>query len=90
MKLIFERSASGRRTSLIPDIDVPETPLDFAPRAAAPRLPELSEVQVDRHYTELARETRGVNGGFPAGLHRRPSPAAGRGRAGLPGGHAAR
>ena len=64
MKLIFERSASGRRTSLIPDIDVPETSPDFAPRAAAPRLPELSEVQVDRHYTELARETRGVNGGF--------------------------
>ena len=64
MKLIFERSVSGRSSSLIPEIDVPEAPLDFAGREKAPRLPELSEVQVDRHYTELARETRGVNGGF--------------------------
>ena len=64
MKLIFEKSVPGRSSSLIPDIDVPEVPLDFAQRASAPRLPELSESQVDRHYTELARETRGVNGGF--------------------------
>ena len=64
MKLIFERSVPGRSTALIPEIDVPCAPLEFAPREKAPRLPELSEVQVDRHYTELAKETRGVNGGF--------------------------
>ena len=64
MKLIFERSVPGRSSSLLPEIDVPKAPLDFAPREKAPRLPELSEVQVDRHYTELAKETRGVNGGF--------------------------
>ena len=64
MKLIFERSVPGRSSSLLPEIDVPKAPLDFSPREKAPRLPELSEVQVDRHYTELAKETRGVNGGF--------------------------
>ncbi len=64
MKLIFERSSSGRRSGYIPASGVPEVPVDFPTRSAAPRLPELSEVQVDRHYTELAGETRGVNGGF--------------------------
>ena len=64
MKLIFEKSMPGRSTAYVPPCDVPEVPADFTPRTAAPRLPELSEVQVDRHYTELAKETRGVNGGF--------------------------
>ena len=64
MKLIFERSVPGRSAALIPDIQVPSAPLDFPQREKPPRLPELSEVQVDRHYTALAKETRGVNGGF--------------------------
>ena len=64
MKLIFERSVAGRRSALLPKLDVPEAAPDFATRKKPPRLPELAEVQVDRHYTELARETRGVNGGF--------------------------
>ena len=62
MKLIFEKSVPGRGTAYLPE--VPETVLDFPLRERAPRLPELSENQVDRHYSELARETRGVNGGF--------------------------
>ena len=64
MKLIFERSVPGRYAALIPEIQVPSAPLDFPQREKPPRLPELSEVQVDRHYTALAKETRGVNGGF--------------------------
>ncbi len=64
MKLIFERSVPGRSASLLPPLDVPEAAPDFATRKSFPRLPELSEVQVDRHDTELAKETRGVNGGF--------------------------
>ena len=64
MKLIFEQSAGGRHTDYLPEIDVPDVPADFAPREKRMRLPELSEVQVDRHYTSLAKETRGVNGGF--------------------------
>ncbi len=87
MKLIFERSVPGRSTALIPEIDVPQAPLDFPQRAKAPRLPELSEVQVDRHYTELAKETRGVNGGFyPLGsCTMKYNPAALETAAGLPG-----
>ena len=50
MKLIFERSASGRRTSLIPDIDVPETSPDFALRAAAlPFIPQRESLSVTLH-----------------------------------------
>ena len=64
MKLIFEKSVPGRGSALIPEIDVPAAELGFAMREKTPRLPELSESQVDRHYTELAKETRGVNGGF--------------------------
>ena len=62
MKLIFERSVPGRSTAYLPE--APQTTLDFALREQPLRLPELSESQVDRHYTELAKETRGVNGGF--------------------------
>ena len=62
MKLIFERSVPGRSTAYLPE--APRTDLDFPLREKPLRLPELSESQVDRHYTELAKETRGVNGGF--------------------------
>ena len=64
MKLIFERSMPGRGTAYVPKPDVPCAEPEFAPRERKLRLPELPEVAVDRHYTELARETRGVNGGF--------------------------
>ena len=62
MKLIFERSVPGRSTAYLPE--APRTNLGFPLREKPPCLPELSESQVDRHYTELAKETRGVNGGF--------------------------
>lgn len=65
MKLLFERSRPGRGMEYLPPCDTPAA--DFAPealRAAPPRLPELSEVDLDRHYTELARQTHGVNDGF--------------------------
>ena len=64
MKLIFEESRPGRGTDYLPEPDVPAAAMDFAPRTRKLRLPELAEVQVDRHYTALAKETRGVNGGF--------------------------
>ena len=62
MKLVFERSVPGRGTAYLPEVS--GTTPDFPLREKPPRLPELSENQVDRHYTELAGETRGVNGGF--------------------------
>ena len=64
MKLIFEQSVAGRSTAYLPEIDVPQAAPDFKQREMPLRLPELSETQVDRHYTALAKETRGVNGGF--------------------------
>ena len=65
MKLLFERSRPGRGANLIPACDVP--PATFASsrlRASAPRLPEISEIDLGRHYTELASQTHGVNKGF--------------------------
>ena len=65
MKLLFERSRPGRGQDLIPPCDVPETAFDPALlRESAPRLPEISEVDLGRHYTELAKQTHGVNDGF--------------------------
>ena len=65
MKLIFDRSVPGRSLSLLPPCDVEETPLpkEFA-RGKAPVLPELSETDVSRHYTQLCHEVYGVNCGF--------------------------
>jgi len=65
MKLLFERSRTGRGQTLLPKCDVEPYVFDGALlRAEPPRLPELSEVDLDRHYTELSRETYGVNTGF--------------------------
>ena len=65
MKLIFEKSVEGRSCSILPPCDVPGTELPAAlAREEAPGLPRLCENDISRHYTELARRTRGVNGGF--------------------------
>ena len=64
MKLIFERSVPGRRMSLFPECDVEECLPEVPMREAPPRLPEVSENELDRHYTALAREARGLNDGF--------------------------
>ena len=64
MKLIFERSKEGRRTQYLPKCDVPvRYPLSPA-REKAPGLACLSETETDRHYTQLAKQTYGVNDGF--------------------------
>ena len=65
MELLFERSRTGRGMEYLPACDTPAVAYDQALlRDAPPRLPELSEVDVDRHYTELAHQTHGVNDGF--------------------------
>ena len=65
MKLIFERSASGRASDLLPACDVK---FDGIPaelkRTQALNLPELSELDVSRHYSDLVRHVYGVNDGF--------------------------
>ena len=69
MTLLFEESVKGRMIDLIPDCDVPKKELPAGmERAAKPRLPELSEIDIARHYTELAKRTHGVNDGmYPLG-----------------------
>lgn len=64
MKLIFERGAEGRGLSLLPENDVPAYEIQSPKRAAAPRLPQVSETELSRHYTELEKQCFGVNDGF--------------------------
>ena len=63
MQLIFEKGAPGRHLSLLPGCDVPEVTLSH-PRKAELELPEVSETEVTRHYTALAKQVHGVNDGF--------------------------
>jgi glycine dehydrogenase subunit 2 len=64
-KLIYERSQAGRRGLEVPrpDLPVPEIPEELA-RKEPPRLPELSEPEVLRHFTELSTRNFGVDTGF--------------------------
>lgn len=65
MKLIFEKSVPGRSLSLLPACDVEQVAMPAGlERASAPRLPEMSETDVSRHYTELNKNVHGVNCGF--------------------------
>ena len=65
MKLIYERSQPGRRASRIPrpDLPVPELPEEVA-REEPPRLPELAEPELLRHFTELSTQNFGIDTGF--------------------------
>ncbi|MBQ1820203.1 MAG: aminomethyl-transferring glycine dehydrogenase subunit GcvPB [Clostridia bacterium] len=65
MKLIFEKSVKGRKCDILPKCDVEAVQLpEGLMREAAPRLPEMSETDVSRHYTELNKQVHGVNCGF--------------------------
>lgn len=64
MKLIFERSVKGRRCDIFPECDVPVVDLKVCERQSELLLAEVSEQDISRHYTELAKATHGVNDGF--------------------------
>ncbi|MEG0254242.1 aminomethyl-transferring glycine dehydrogenase subunit GcvPB [Vagococcus sp.] len=65
MKLVFERSRPGRRNDFIPALDVEKAELpEELVRKQPLRLPEISQVDMSRHYTELADNSFGVNNGF--------------------------
>ncbi len=65
MKLIYEKSQPGRRAGRIADPGVApaEVPAELA-RREPPRLPELAEPELVRHYTELSTRTFGIDTGF--------------------------
>ncbi|MCD8322117.1 MAG: aminomethyl-transferring glycine dehydrogenase subunit GcvPB [Oscillospiraceae bacterium] len=65
MKLIFEKSVPGRRCDILGkcDVDYVSVPESFA-RQTPPALPEVSEVDLSRHYTALNQRVHGVNCGF--------------------------
>ena len=65
MKLIFEKSTQGRSCSILPPCDVEQIELkEGLARKTKPDLPQLSETDVSRHYTELCNRVHGVNNGF--------------------------
>ena len=63
--LIFEKSQAGRCACSLPSYDLPKAkvPADLA-RAEAPRLPELAEPDLARHFSALADRNFGVDSGF--------------------------
>jgi glycine dehydrogenase subunit 2 len=65
MKLIYEKSRAGRRAGRVPDpgVQAAEVPAELA-RSQPPRLPELAEPELVRHYTELSTRTFGIDTGF--------------------------
>ncbi|WP_078552894.1 aminomethyl-transferring glycine dehydrogenase subunit GcvPB [Bacillus alkalicellulosilyticus] len=67
--LIFELSKEGRIGHSLPELDIPEQSLeDLIPsefiRTEDPGLPEVSELQLMRHYTALSKRNHGVDSGF--------------------------
>jgi glycine dehydrogenase subunit 2 len=65
VKLIYEQSQEGRRASKLPrnDLPVPEVPEELR-REKPPRLPEISEPELVRHFTKLSTRTFGIDTGF--------------------------
>ncbi len=63
MKLVFEKGAPGQHLTLLPACDVPEVTLSH-PRTETLDLPHVSETELTRHYTALAKRVHGVNDGF--------------------------
>jgi len=64
-RLIYERSQPGRRGLEVPrpDLPIPDVPEELA-RKQPPRLPELAEPEVLRHFTDLSTRNFGVDTGF--------------------------
>ena len=64
-KLIFEISKSGRRAVTLPKSDVPSFDVpEKSARKAMPNLPEVAEIDLVRHYTNLSYMAHGVDNGF--------------------------
>jgi glycine dehydrogenase subunit 2 len=68
MELIFEKSRPGRIATGIPKLDVPEVAVTDIINKSLLRddvdLPEVAEVDLIRHYTQLSKRNFGVDVGF--------------------------
>ncbi len=67
--LLFESSRRGRSTAILPASDVPDRPLDAilpleALSPTPPPLPELGELDVVRHYTNLSTLNMSIDANF--------------------------
>src|ERR1700676_173800 len=70
--LVFEKSAPGKRAYKMPPLDVPEVDaaalLGEAHRKVAGELPELSEIEIIRHFTRLSTWNYAIDlGMYPLG-----------------------
>jgi glycine dehydrogenase subunit 2 len=65
MDLIYEKSRPGLRAGRIPQhgLPLPEIPAELR-RSAPPRLPEVPENEIVRHFTALADRNFGIDTGF--------------------------
>ena len=68
-QLIFEKGAPGRRAATMTAMDVPTETLESMIPAQLLRqedapLPEVSEIEIVRHYTHLSQRNFGVDTGF--------------------------
>ncbi|MGP1910190.1 aminomethyl-transferring glycine dehydrogenase subunit GcvPB [Metabacillus sp. JX24] len=67
--LIFELTKPGRTGYSLPEMDIPERsadeliPADYL-RTEEAELPEVSELDIMRHYTALSKRNHGVDSGF--------------------------
>ena len=64
---IFEKGAAGRRAFTCPPMDVPEVAgllPDGLRRSEPPRLPEVSEPELVRHYVNLSKRNFDLDSGF--------------------------
>ena len=64
-KTIYEKSTPGRRAFVAPELDVPkhELPEQFR-RAEPPKLPEIAEPEIVRHYNRLSKRNFDLDTGF--------------------------
>ena len=66
--LLWEKGKAGRIGMSIPDLDVPEVQPDSSLCGKGPNFPDLSEMDVVRHYTRLSQWNFGVDTGmYPLG-----------------------
>jgi glycine dehydrogenase subunit 2 len=64
---IFEKGAPGRRAFSCPELDVPQVDgllPDGLRRSQEPRLPEVSEPELVRHYVNLSKKNFDLDSGF--------------------------